>query len=953
VIDFLVPAFLLLIIPAAWLLWRFPGPSRPSDVMRGVAALALILVLAQPYLNLSDQGRSLIVLVDRSLSMPDEAEREALDAIRLMEEARQTGDMIGVISFGGRSEIESLPNGDLEFVGFERHPNTNATDLAGAIETALAQIPAGAPGSILILSDGESNGGDPMGEARRALSRGIRVDVLPITRPAGGDVAVERLELPPSVATGEPFQFSAWIRADSPERRSVSLLRNGRMLTTREVELDAGLNRVTFRDLVPRVGVAEYEVRASPKGGLTKDRIPENDRGLGAVRVIGAPRVLVLNEDGAPDTLTMVLEAAAIPVTVMTPEDARLDRIGLTPYRAIILENVDAGRLGHAGMKAIADFVDERGGGLLMTGGEASFGIGGYYLSPIDPLLPVSLEMRQEHRKMGVAMAMVLDRSGSMGVEVAPGVTKMDLANAGTASAIEMLSGIDAVTVLAVDTEPHEIVSLRPVNDPEAITKKVRRIESMGGGIYVYNGLLAAGKILEEADQANKHVILFADANDAEQPAGVPALLDQFAELGITVSVIALGTDQDTDSQFLFEIAERGGGDIYFTLEPEELPRLFTQDTMTVARSTFITEPTATAGRGGLFAMGEFGEGVDFPTLSGYNLTYQRPTATTGVVSLDEFAAPIFAFNHRGVGRTAALTPQVGGQATGLVEWPDFPDFLVTTTRWLIGEDEPEDYFVDMRREGSEAVVRLEADPTGGPGGLAPDTSKLELHLTRGDGSISVLPLDPVGELTFELRLPLTEEGVALGSIHLADNRVLTLPPVALPYSPEYLPQVNTGSVAPGVRLLERLAQETGGSNLTNLSLALAGTRATERWRVLGMELLWFAIGILLLEILVRRLELFGVIGERLARLGQALARASRRAPSQGEATVAKEPAGAQQSAVSQASPAEQPAGTSPTHTSPPAANMPPTERPKPQGATSIADAMERARRKAGKRFDR
>ena len=424
-------------------------------------------------------------------------------------------------------------------------------------------------------------------------------------------------------------------------------------------------------------------------------------------------------------------------------------------------------------------------------------------------------------------------------------------------------------------------------------------------------------------------------------------MLDNFAEVGITVSVIALGTDKDADAQFLFEVAERGGGDIYFTLEPEELPRLFTQDTMTVARSTFIPEPTATAGRGGLFAMGEFGEGVAYPTIAGYNLTYQRPTATTGVVSLDEFAAPIFAFNHRGVGRTAALTPQIGGQATGLVEWPDFPDLLVTTTRWLIGEDEPEDFFVDMRREGSEAVVHLEADPTGGPGGLAPDTSKLELHLTRGDGSISVLPMNPVGEQTFELRLPLTEEGVALGSIHLADNRILTLPPVALPYSPEYLPQVNTGAVAPGVRLLEGLAKETGGSHLTNLSLALAGARSTERWRVLGMELLWFAIGVLLLEILVRRLELFGVIAERLGGLGQTLRRVFRRAPKRVTAEPAQESSGAAQPAPGP------PAPSGASAKAPPPANMPPEQRPKRQGPASMSEAMERARHKAGKRFDR
>ena len=96
-IYFLVPAFLLLLLPAGWLIWRFPGPSRASDIMRSCAAFTLILVLAQPYLNLADDGRSLIVLVDRSLSMPDETESQALDTIRLVEDARLKGDRIGVI----------------------------------------------------------------------------------------------------------------------------------------------------------------------------------------------------------------------------------------------------------------------------------------------------------------------------------------------------------------------------------------------------------------------------------------------------------------------------------------------------------------------------------------------------------------------------------------------------------------------------------------------------------------------------------------------------------------------------------------------------------------------------------------------------------------------------------------------------------------------------------------
>ena len=45
----------------------------------------------------------------------------------------------------------------------------------------------------------------------------------------------------------------------------------------------------------------------------------------------------------------------------------------------------------------------------------------------------------------------------------------------------------------------------------------------------------------------------------------------------------------------------------------------------------------------------------------GLLVTWLRPRATAGAVTLDEFQAPAFAFVHRGLGRTAAFTGQVGG----------------------------------------------------------------------------------------------------------------------------------------------------------------------------------------------------------------------------------------------------------------------------------------------------
>lgn len=75
-----------------------------------------------------------------------------------------------------------------------------------------------------------------------------------------------------------------------------------------------------------------------------------------------------------------------------------------------------------------------------MIGGKYSFASGGYFGSPVEPLLPVSMELKQEHRKLAVALAIVMDRSGSMGMSVSgTSLQKMDLANEGAARAIELL----------------------------------------------------------------------------------------------------------------------------------------------------------------------------------------------------------------------------------------------------------------------------------------------------------------------------------------------------------------------------------------------------------------------------------------------------------------------------------------------------------------------------------
>ena len=846
--NLLHPALLLLSVPLAWVWWTTRSGERVTDGLRALIGFLLLLAICGPYRPTSTAGRDLVVVVDRSRSMPGGTREEALELIRLAEEERGAGDRVSVIAFGKGPRIERLPSDKEKFQTFERELDADGSDLARALETALELIPEQREGAILLVSDGEESGADPIAVARRAFGRGVRIDVRGKVRPAAGDISVDRLDLPGEVAVGEAFQFNVWVRSDRRVESDFVLKRGDQVLSSGRRVFEVGMNRLVFRDVGQRAGVFEYRVEL---GGVEGDRVRENDRGLGGLRVGGAPAVLLLNQDGQRDSLALALGKAGIPIEVRTPESARLDSVGLASFRAVILENLPYERIAtHA--PALVNFVREHGGGLLVTGGHASFGVGGYHLSKIDELLPVSMELRQEHRKLSVAMAIALDRSGSMAAPVAGNQSKMDLANLGTAAAIELLSPMDSVAVIAVDSAPHTVQELTRVIDREALTRRVRSITAGGGGIFVYTALLAAGKELEKAEQLNKHILLFSDAADSEEQERCPALIAELSRMGVTLSVIALGTEHDSDAEFLKRISGLGGGEIYFTMDPTELPRLFALDTMTAARSTFVDEPTAVATLPDLFGLGAQ-PGTEFPSIGGYNLTYMRPGAVAGMVTQDEYKAPVFAFQHEGLGRTAVYTGQVGGEyGSEIIAWKGFAEFFVTATRWLVGNEAPDEFFTTVRRAGSEAVVTVEMDADAA---LPPDTSTLVARVETPDGTMRELTLQRTGEALFEARTSLDQEGIVLGTVALGEDRFVHLPPVALPYSPEFERRADPEH---GRRLLRRIARESGGNVGTTVGEFFRGERESRVWRMIARELVLVALILLLFEIAGRRLSLWG-----------------------------------------------------------------------------------------------
>ena len=856
--TFLYPIWLLLAIPLAAALWIWPLPARTLLALRIVLLLLVLLSLAGLAIYLPARAGTVVVVADRSRSMPHDSEMLHKEAIHILQAAMSADERLAVVAFGRTAGVERAPQKG-PFTGFVHAVGGDASNLNDALEEALALIPRDAPGKILVLSDGRWTGRDPAAAAARAVGRGIAIDYRPLQRAAANDLAITRVDAPPKVGPGASFLITAWVHA--PERQEIAFeLRRGPVLVARgKRQLESGLHRLTFRDQADRPGAQGYTLTVTGQGD---DPVPENNRARFLVGVEGTRPVLLVNSSGGTG-LARLLRAGGVEVAALSPAQCRWTLEELARYRAVILENVPADQIGTPGMETLSAWVRETGSGLMMTGGRSSYAPGGYFRSPLEPLLPVSMELRNEHRKLAMAIVVALDRSGSMAMPVAGGKVKMDLANLGTVQVLDLLGPMDELGVLAVDTEPHVIQPLGLVEDRTRVRNDILRIQSMGGGIYVYVALDAAVNMLAAAKSANRHIILFADAADAEEPGHYEQLLERCNRDNITVSVIGLGKESDKDGPLLQDIARRGKGRCLFSDSPEELPRLFAQETFVVARSSFLDEVTPFRTTSGLAAL--TGKNFKAPQpIGGYNLCYLQPGANLAAVSVDEYEAPVVAAWQAGLGRVLCYSGEADGKYTGpIAKWNEVGDFFTSLTRWTAGESGQRTDNLLVTQDVKKGIARIQvhfdperkADPfTGLPrlttlraeAGEKPRAEHTALQWTDPD--------------TLAADVPLYGTETALATVDIPGQKPISMPPVCLPYSPEYEPAAS-GS---GLAALEHLARATGGKERVDLTGIWAELPREPRLVELAPWLLITAVVLLLLEVLERRTALVSVWGRRL-----------------------------------------------------------------------------------------
>ncbi len=422
---------LLAVVAAGVATWRsytrVRGNSQPLDrtvltAVRLISLAVLAFCLMRPILVLSSvvpQQNFLGVLIDDSRSMQI-SDRDEIARLQFVEDQFSTpeGDLRSVLNerfslrfFGFSTETDRLDVvNELDYNG----TRTNLGQALGRAHDELSGVPLS---GLVVITDGADNAEDGLGESLLPIqAAGVPVFTVGLGREEfERDIQLGRVETPRRVLKGASLVTDLVVthRGYRGETVTVQAEDEGRIVGSEEVELsgDGEPQTVRLRFTAGEEGPRLFTFRVSPQPGemVTQNNIRDalvvvEDREEKLLYFEGEPRfeVKFLRRAVADDEnlhvsiLQRTAENKFMRLDVEGPDDLvggfPRTRAELYKYRGIILGSIEANYFTPDQLRMIADFVNHRGGGLLMLGSNRSFAQGGYAGTPVADILPVVLD---------------------------------------------------------------------------------------------------------------------------------------------------------------------------------------------------------------------------------------------------------------------------------------------------------------------------------------------------------------------------------------------------------------------------------------------------------------------------------------------------------------------------------------------------------------------------------
>lgn len=843
---------LLLAVPlgvlAFWSKRRIPWYRRLLALgLRLSLLLAIVMALAGFTWLQAVDALGVVFVLDRSASVGGKGQAAAMEFVQKALEGQGDDDRTGIVVFGASGQVEAEPQAGLEFHGVEAVPSPHQTDIASGLRLATALLPSDRTRRIVLLTDGEQTRGDAASQALLAAGDDLELFVVPIGGDVGPDVLLEDLLTPPRVDEGATFDVRVVVNSEQPAEGKIRVYRNAEYIRELNVKLEGDGRAKVFSIPQQASAAGLYRYRATFEASAeAMDNQAQNNQVMSTVQVTGRPRVLLVEGNPAEAKhLARVFREEGLEVDVVGPTEVPPGLAELRPYAAIVLSDVPAYMLASRQQRAIQSFVRDLGRGLLMVGGEFSFGVGGYYETPIEEALPVNMDIEDKTRFPKLAMVHAIDKSCSMG---GGSGSNLDLAKEAALQTVDLLQERDLLGIIGFDGAATFIVPLEELHDKKRVQDDIASIRS-GGGTEIYPALERAVNALAKSDAALKHIILLSDGVTAGG-SFQKLLTDANTKDQITLTSIAIGRGADRTT--MESLAKWGGGNYYLVTDASAIPAIFTRETLLASRSFLVEEDFSPA----MGAPSELTTGVaaaQIPVLHGYVATSAKKRATVAmVVPGDEHDEPLLAHMRYGLGRSVAWTSDAKGRwAKAWVGTPSYTRLWSQTARFLVSEGSESNLQVET--EIRDGALEITVDAFDGGGGFR-NFLEGEARIVAPDLSVRPLALRQVAPGRYRASLPVDQDGSWLVGVSLLQNGEIVgqaVEEAVQPYSPEYR------SRGAGEALLEELARAGGGQRVTDPAAVYARPAVARKIpHALWPWLMGLAALLLLVDIASRRLDL-------------------------------------------------------------------------------------------------
>jgi uncharacterized membrane protein len=421
----LVVSILLAVVVISATLWRRRQLGLrlllPVGILQSLLAAAILCLLWRPVLNVErvrDRENVLAVAIDASASMaygdtdPNRSRLQDVAAALQKGTLAKLEDTFEVRLFGFAQTTTPLESLDaIPAPG----PQTRIGDSLVQVLQSAGSVPLA---GVVLFSDGAENGGSLSEERLTELaSYGVPIHTVGVgPEQIEGDLELERLELPASAPLGSTVTAQVGIRHYGAATTRLRVYDRDAIIAARDIQLPRDSNATSLAIDLPAGEAGTHELRfvLDPLAG------ERNTINNSRARVVDVPasRRNILYVEGEPRWEYKFLRRAAerdralrvASVVRTTPNKyyrQGIDSPGeladgfpanaaeLYAYDAVVIGSYEAASLRPEQHRLLKEFVDQRGGSVLMLAGRHGLAAGGWQNAALAQTLPAQLGGRQ------------------------------------------------------------------------------------------------------------------------------------------------------------------------------------------------------------------------------------------------------------------------------------------------------------------------------------------------------------------------------------------------------------------------------------------------------------------------------------------------------------------------------------------------------------------------------